>query len=306
MMQEKLIEELKLMKVINIAIKTRKKAQNTFKFSNIWHINCFIPSMTSQQFFFSIWMKRNSLVIALIVTLFSGALYGFPTLKDIERLSNLSAFDASTIVANQQNKNPTLDEYIADIILHRSRVKYLLIRFAVDQGWGFKTVELYEKYALLHDLPKIMELEDLREYGYTHELTIAERLLEFHGIRKEDMPKEQRERYNFVSKDLDMVENGLKKLFFNGELFFRELTKFEINELKSVEFLMDVIDTYLSRMRELGGKGYTPVDWFAKRGKFLFANLAKKYIEVHESLTGDVWNNQRLKVNSCRRFFFFK
>ncbi|MDB2425992.1 hypothetical protein N9W41_00440 [bacterium] len=251
------------------------------------------------------WLTKNTWIAPLFVTLFIVPSYG-ETDSILKSLLNgksaySSYFHARSIWSERTSEKPTLEEYKADVILHRNRVKLLMVIVAQKTGLN---VELVKKYSLLHDLPKIMSLEDLREYGYTHEKTILERLYEFHGRRKESLNPKERKIFDQTLEDMEFVEQFIKAEFFSGKLYFRIVSHLEIVELKAKEHLADTLDSSLSREKELGGKTYSAKTQYQEIGDIKMALIVEELEEKHRKMTGPLFNDRRRKAFSCKRFFF--
>jgi hypothetical protein len=118
-------------------------------------------------------------------------------------------------------------------------------------------------YTKFHDLPKLMTTEQLQPFGYTHEKSIKERLLEFEGRHKDEMSVADRARLQEVIDDMNKVENQIKDEYLKG----RRYSAIQMEQLKRSETISDIVDTGKFRAKEFGAKLINGVEYLTQRLK---------------------------------------
>ena len=98
-----------------------------------------------------------------------------------------------------------------------------------------------EEYMSYHDAPKLMSLDQLKLYGYTHHQTLLERLSKHYGIGESEQLRE-------ISEELNRIEDILK------DQYFSHLSSAQREVLREIERVADVTDTARHRSRELNFK----------------------------------------------------
>ncbi|MCB9025859.1 MAG: hypothetical protein H6625_06050 [Bdellovibrionaceae bacterium] len=144
--------------------------------------------------------------------------------------------------------------------------------------WNF-----FIKYMRLHDLPKIMELDEIKAVypEYNHPQTIYERMANFHGIDEKDMTPEMRKDFNWARKDLNGIEAFLKAQF-------QQTVPMDTPDFTQVEMALDYIDSTIFRREELNIKSheygyYLAVVRFNERGQPAMANKAFNFLRILRS-----------------------
>lgn len=239
------------------------------------------------------WTPLKHALRALIVTLWLTPAYSLPGYSE-------TSFEARETVALIKVGTITIEQFKAEIILHRKRVQFLFQHVARSRGFNLEAIRLYSQ---LHDLPKIMNLEQLRAYGYTNERTILERLYEFYGLRDVTLSIDDQIKLEILIEDIDIIEKIRKNELFEENKLFEDFTKLEFSQLKDTEHVIDVVDTGLARPDEVGKDAYLASDRFFKEGKYHMAVLALALEFFHRRLKGPLWNNRGQKGGSCSRLF---
>lgn len=137
---------------------------------------------------------------------------------------------------------------------------------------------LVESYLFLHDLPKMMTVEQLRPYGYGRETNILQHLYAYYGSHQR--PE--------IVEELNQIENVLKtrvmeKKFADMPLSIQKQKGAIMAELELLEKAADVADTKNYRDIELAFKKEpgAAARFLNERGEFVAAEIAD-WIEKKE------------------------
>lgn len=144
--------------------------------------------------------------------------------------------------------------------------------------------ELVRDYLKLHDLPKVMEKNELKRYGYLGKRAIYIELSKAYGT--EIHPK--------IRKELNRIEKEIKSDFF----FDRNLSPQQKKQLLTLEHIVDVTDTGIKRRSEIPGikESYDGAKWLQSEGmEKRWVDLSKKIENNYELLT--------MKAFICKKLF---
>ncbi len=182
---------------------------------------------------------------------------------------------------------PTLEEFRRETRLHRMRViEYSLLALEqfsnhfpqLSQLESSQRMFLVESYLFLHDLPKMMTVEQLRPFGYDRERNILQDLHAYYGTNQR--PE--------IVEVLNKIENVIKarvmdKKFAEMPLSIQKQRGSIMAELELLEKAADVADTKNYRDIELAFKKEpgAAARFFNERGEVVTAKIAD-WIEKKE------------------------
>ena len=175
--------------------------------------------------------------------------------------------------------DPTV--FAEEAIQHRDRI--------LDAAkWMTNSKKFVEYLKSFHDVPKFMTLDELKKWGYTNSQTIAERLSKFHGkslgqlaeiAERKGTPEAFAEMKELAAaiKDLNLVESKMKQFALSS------LTKAEANQFRFWEEVVDIVDVYMMRFKELGivRDLNAPFNWFINRFDLNAAEAAEKLVREY-------------------------
>ena len=150
--------------------------------------------------------------------------------------------------------NITRDEYVFIANQHRQRVAYAMLLAYSHSKESFPDLDerLIVKYSALHDLPKIMTLEQLRVWGYQGDQDIASILAQFYGRSKNELSLREQRLLGATMTQLNLIEDKIKRFFFSHLSFFGQSRIRVLEQLSLLETYVDVTDSGLMRREELG------------------------------------------------------
>ncbi len=173
----------------------------------------------------------------------------------------------SNLISNLAFARVTTQKFIELMKLHRARVHFLGTQIFNSSYYQIDLpYSLVIEYLSLHDLPKILSLEELRKWDpeYTHSQSIATRLAPYFGEIPESLSSTDASKLDKAVKDLNDSEDRIKASFF---LRHPELTFGRIQFLKHLERVSDVYDTYKYRRGELQLRYKSPIEYFLDNGE---------------------------------------
>ena len=146
---------------------------------------------------------------------------------------------------------PTQHQFLMEMHSHRSLVRIVGLFIMNKRPELFSKIDesLAAQYLELHDLPKVMPLEQLQLFGGAQSATIGQRLLAFYGKRRENMTSEEFKTLMATTSDLNRIEDMIKNSFFEKH----SVRSHQKGELLFLEELADFAVTELSRQTELPG-----------------------------------------------------
>lgn len=168
------------------------------------------------------------------------------------------------------------------------------------------TREDVTEYLSLHDSAKRMSLSELQDYGYTHKRTIEERLYDFYGKDKDQLPQEEQKELKHVIADLNRIDTLISKKFLykkgyiiNGRATVRGA------RLLFLENISDLVERTRNPVSiEEFGKQMKSPELYAQNIRYpeFFRLLLGHYNEVADHRYQDVLEARHPIVN-CREFF---
>ena len=192
-------------------------------------------------------------------------------------------------------------EFRAEVQEHRSRVQAnaLLLLEKFPQHFPELTampkaerMQFVEIYLATHDMPKLMNIEQLKSLGYKGEDTFFEKLFANWG-------KALKRRPPFI-QDLNYIEDRYKELILSKHFSHMNQEHFQkiLRDVVYLEFVVDETDTKIHRGRELGVE-MKPLD-----AQYLFINIYKDKLgaKLAEWLELQVYNRHSL-IRSCEAMF---
>lgn len=177
---------------------------------------------------------------------------------------------------------PDSAEFTREMRIHRSLVKIVGLFIFGEKPSLFARLDeqMVNDYLDLHDLPKILPLETLQLFEAGQSESIAERLVQFYGKRRENMSQEEFLSLMQTTTDLNRIEDSIKNHFFKR----REVRSQQKAELVFLEDLADFAVTELTRQQEL--PGFNAVTILEQKGDTQEAGLLaemlpqiKRYLE---------------------------
>lgn len=185
----------------------------------------------------------------------------------------------------------TRAQYVNKAYQHINRVQYeMFVAYKeFPEYFSSLTPRLVEMYGALHDLPKVLSLEELRPWGYTLRYDIATYLAYFYGKNIEDMPPAEEELFREVRRQLNEIEAKIKTQLFYGIL--KSINPhYQVSHIKEqiekLEMWADITDTRLYRREEINIQGSYQI---GESGQFLVNNLRQdiralrvsRFLELH-------------------------
>jgi hypothetical protein len=201
-------------------------------------------------------------------------------------LSLLLFFFGLTVCADGPDRRPPLPVFKKSILQHIERLPVYAKIIFMEKSHHFKglgalprqtALRLIDIRLSMHDLLKPMEMEQLRELGYTGNRTFLDQLYEVYGkkIRPPFIDEMNEMEHRVIAERMQEVLQEL-----GVPIYMRALI---LEDLDVLELVVDVIDTKWHRGSELGFEyhRYDAYKFLADKKKLEAADLARFYEKTY-------------------------
>lgn len=193
---------------------------------------------------------------------------------------------------------------------HRERLPNVAVNFVQIFSDRFPNAfrhihVLHEYMGELHDIVKVMSVDELRDYQYQHDQDVLTRLAFYSGVPLAKMPEAMRAEFEAFKAEFNAIEEGKKSEFF----MFRGFAMDDplIQEIKMVEVIVDLTDTGIFRRKEMGIKSdmpYNGADFLLKQGyPAQWAAYSRMLEDSYDEFMGATFIPVPRMTRSCARAY---